>query len=346
MSVVSGVPVRVGALSFRAHPRAVIVVVALLFVVAGLALLGLLTGDFALNLAQLWNTLQGAGTGGQKYIVFDLRLPRVTTAVLVGAGLGVSGAIFQSLSRNPLGSPDIIGFSTGSATGAILVLIVFGGGMTQIALGSILGGVIAAIIVYGLAYRTGVQGYRLILIGIGVTAVLGSLNTYILTRAGLRQAQAAQVWLVGSLNGRGWSEVLPMAIAMAVLLPAAIVLGRRLGVLEMGDETATMLGIRTEPTRLSLVVISVALTAVATACAGPIAFVALAAPQLARRLAGSSGVALLPAAAMGATLLLGGDVLSQRVFGQNALPVGVATAAIGGLYLAWLLATEWRSGRR
>ncbi|RLK54861.1 FecCD family ABC transporter permease [Actinokineospora cianjurensis] len=346
MSVVSGLPVRVGALSFRAHPRAVIVVVALLLVVVGLALLGLLTGDFALNLTQLWNTLQGAGTGGQKYIVFDLRLPRVTTAVLVGAGLGVSGAIFQSLSRNPLGSPDIIGFSTGSATGAILVLIVFGGGMTQIALGSILGGVVAAIAVYGLAYRTGVQGYRLILIGIGVTAVLGSLNTYILTRAGLRQAQAAQVWLVGSLNGRGWSEVLPMAIAMAVLLPAAIVLGRRLGILEMGDETATMLGIRTEPTRLSLVVISVALTAVATACAGPIAFVALAAPQLARRLAGSSGVALLPAAAMGATLLLGGDVLSQRVFGQNALPVGVATAAIGGLYLAWLLATEWRSGRR
>ncbi|GAA3046639.1 FecCD family ABC transporter permease [Actinokineospora globicatena] len=346
MSVVTGVPVRLGAVSFRAHPRAILVVVGLLLLAAGLALLGLLTGDFPLNLTQLWNTLQGAGTGGQKYIVFDLRLPRVTIAVLVGAALGISGAIFQSLSRNPLGSPDIIGFSTGSATGAILVLVVFGGGMTEIALGSIAGGIVAAIVVYGLAYRTGVQGYRLILIGIGVTAVLGSLNTYVLTRAGLRQAQAAQVWLVGSLNGRGWSEVLPIAISLAVLLPAAVILGRRLAVLEMGDETATMLGIRTEPTRLSLVVISVALTAVATACAGPIAFVALAAPQLARRLAGSSGVALLPAAAMGAALLLGGDVLSQRAFGQNALPVGVTTAAIGGLYLAWLLATEWRSGRR
>nr|WP_253890781.1 iron chelate uptake ABC transporter family permease subunit [Actinokineospora diospyrosa] len=342
----TGIPLRVGGLSTRAHPRAIIVVIALLVATLGLAVLGMLTGDFPLNLTQLLNTLNGAGTGGQKYIVFDLRLPRVTIAVIVGAALGISGAIFQSLSRNPLGSPDIIGFSTGSATGAILVLIVFGGGITEIALGSIAGGIVAAIIVYGLAYRAGVQGYRLILIGIGVTAVLGSLNTYILTRAGLRQAQSAQVWLVGSLNGRGWSEVLPVAIALALLLPAALVLGRRLGLLEMGDETATMLGIRTEPTRLALVVISVALTAVATACAGPIAFVALAAPQLARRLAGSAGVAILPAAAMGGALLLAGDVLSQRVFGQNALPVGVATAALGGLYLAWLLASEWRSGRR
>ncbi|MBM7773062.1 iron complex transport system permease protein [Actinokineospora baliensis] len=346
MSLVTGTPVRIGGLSTRAHPRAIIVVFALLAVTFGLAVLGMLTGDFPLTLTQLLDTLNGAGTGGQKYIVFDLRLPRVSIAVIVGAALGISGAIFQSLSRNPLGSPDIIGFSTGSATGAILVLIVFGGGVTQIALGSIAGGIVAAIVVYGLAYRTGVQGYRLILIGIGVTAVLGSLNTYILTRAGLRQAQAAQVWLVGSLNGRGWSEVLPVAIALALLLPAALVLGRRLGFLEMGDETATMLGIRTEPTRLALVVISVALTAVATACAGPIAFVALAAPQLARRLAGSAGVAIVPAAAMGAALLLAGDVLSQRAFGQNALPVGVATAAIGGLYLAWLLASEWRSGRR
>ncbi|WP_026425988.1 FecCD family ABC transporter permease [Actinokineospora inagensis] len=338
--------VRVGVLSFRAHPRAIAVVGGLLLLAAGLALLGLLTGDFPLNLTQLANTLGGAGTGGQKYIVYDLRLPRVTVALLVGAALGVSGAIFQSLARNPLGSPDIIGFSGGSATGAILVLVVFGGGITQIAVGSVLGGIAAAVVVYGLAYRTGVQGYRLILIGIGVTAVLGSLNTYILTRAGLRQAQAAQVWLIGSLNGRGWTEALPVAIALAVLLPTAVVLGRRLGILEMGDETATMLGIRTEWTRLSLVVVSVALTAVSTACAGPITFVALAAPQLARRLAGSSGVALLPAAAMGAVLLLAGDVLSQRAFGQNALPVGVATAALGGIYLAWLLATEWRSGRR
>ncbi|WP_018685837.1 FecCD family ABC transporter permease [Actinokineospora enzanensis] len=339
---VTGTPVRAAGVSFRAHPRGVIVVLALLIAVAGLAVLALFTGDFHLTLDQLVNTLNGEGTGGQEYVVYDLRLPRLAVAILVGAALGVSGAIFQSLSRNPLGSPDLIGFSSGSATGAILVLIVFGGGVAQIALGSIVGGIVAAVLVYGLAYRTGVQGYRLILIGIGVTAVLGSLNTYMLTRAGLRQAQAAQVWLVGSLNGRGWSEVVPMAIALGVLLPAAVVLGRKLNLLEMGDETATMLGVRVEPARLTLVVVSVALTAVATATAGPITFVALAAPQLARRLAGSAGPALLPAAAMGSALLLGGDVLSQRVFGQNALPVGVATAALGGVYLAWLLASEWR----
>ncbi|GLZ40772.1 iron chelate uptake ABC transporter family permease subunit [Actinokineospora sp. NBRC 105648] len=344
--VVSWRTVRARGLSLRVRPRSALVVGVLLVAIAGLAVLALLTGDFPLSFTQLLNTLDGAGTGGQQYVVYDLRLPRLTVAVLVGAALGISGAIFQSLSRNPLGSPDIIGFSTGSATGAVLVLVVFGGGVAQIAAGSVLGGVVAAVVVYGLAYRNGVQGYRLILIGIGVTAVLGSLNTYILTRAGLRQAQAAQVWLVGSLNGRGWSEVVPVAIALVLVLPAALVLGRRLDLLEMGDETATMLGVRVERTRLSLVVVSVALTAVATAAAGPITFVALAAPQVARRLAGASGPALLPSAALGATLLLASDVLSQRVFGQNKLPVGVTTAAVGGVYLAWLLAREWRSGRR
>ncbi len=343
---VTGRTLRLGGASVRVRLRSVVVVLVLLALTTGLAALATVTGDFPLTPAQVVATLRGEGTGGMEYVLFDLRLPRLAVAVLVGAALGVSGAIFQSLSRNPLGSPDIIGFSTGSATGAVLVLVVFGGGFAEIAAGSVLGGLATAVLVYGLAFRGGVQGYRLILVGIGVTAVLASVNTYVLTRAGLRQAQAAQVWLVGSLNGRSWGHVLPVAVALVVLLPAALLLGRALVLLEMGDETAAVLGTRVEPARLSLVVVSVALTAVATACAGPIGFVALAAPQLARRLAAGSGPGLAPSAAMGAALLLGADVLSQRAFGQNALPVGVVTAAVGGFYLAWLLAREWRSGRR
>ena len=345
-TVLSGAVARVGDRSVRVHPRSVVVVALLLAGTFGVYVLGLMTGDFPLTVGQIADTLNGMGTGGMEYVVFDLRLPRLTTAVLVGAALAVSGAVFQSLSRNPLGSPDIIGFSAGSATGAIVVLIGTGGGMLAIAAGSVIGGIATAVVVYVLAYRGGVQSYRLILIGIGVSAVLASVNTFVLTRAGLRQAQAAQVWLMGSLNGRGWDQVLLIVCAVAVLLPAAIALGKRLALLEMGDATAAALGVRPERSRLALVVVSVALTGAATAAAGPIGFVALAAPQLAKRLCRSTGPALVPAAAMGAFLLLLSDVLSQRLFGQNTLPVGVATAAVGGVYLAWLLAREWRSGWR
>ncbi|WP_235925944.1 FecCD family ABC transporter permease [Actinokineospora pegani] len=334
------------AVSVRVRPRSVAVVAVLLAGIAAVAVLGLMTGDFALTLGEVLGSLAGRGPGGVDYVVLDLRLPRVLAAVLVGAALGVSGAVFQSLSRNPLGSPDIIGFSAGSATGAIIVLIGTGGGLLAIAGGSVLGGVAAAVLVYALAYRGGVAGYRLVLIGIGVSAVLASVNTFVLTRAGLRQAQAAQVWLVGSLNGRGWDQVLLLACAVAVLLPLAVLLGRNLALLEMGDGVAAALGVRPERSRLALVVVSVALVAVSTACAGPIGFVALAAPQVARRLCRSAGPALVGSAATGAFLLLASDVGSQRLFGTNTVPVGIATAAVGGVYLAWLLTGEWRRGRR
>jgi iron complex transport system permease protein len=199
-----------------------------------------------------------------------------------------------------------------------------------------------AILVYALAFRGGVQGYRLVLIGIAIAAMMVAATDYLLTRSTLEQAQAANVWLTGSLNGRGWEHVRPVAGALAILLPATALLARQLRMLELGDDVARALGVSIERARLALVFVAVALTAVATASAGPVVFVALAAPQIARRLTRASGPGVACAALMGAALLLGADFASERLFGAAQLPVGVMTGVGGGLYLIWLLRREWR----
>jgi iron complex transport system permease protein len=190
-----------------------------------------------------------------------------------------------------------------------------------------------------------VQGYRLVLMGIGVSAMLLAVNQYLITHADLHDAIAAQAWQVGGLNGRGWEHVQPIAWALLVLLPVAAYYSRRLGVLEMGDDAARALGVPVESTRFVLVMVSVILAAIGTAAAGPIAFVALAAPQIARRLAATASAGMLSSGLTGAFLLMASDLGVQRVFSDIQLPVGIATGVLGGLYLGWLLAHEWRKRR-
>ncbi|MFI1016197.1 FecCD family ABC transporter permease [Streptomyces sp. NPDC020965] len=335
-----------GRVGFRFAKRPVVAGSALLAALLVVAVLALGTGDFTVSAVDVVRTLVGAGTPATEYIVNTLRLPRLLVGIVVGAALGVSGAIFQSLARNPLGSPDIVGFETGAATGALLQLLVFGGGPFAVAVGAVFGGLGTALVVYALAYKRGVQGYRLILVGIAAGALLSSVNSYLMIKASLDEAQAAAVWLTGSLNGRGWDQFLPAVLAVAVLFPACLLLGPHLRMMEAGDASAKSLGVPVERSRLILIVLAVLLCATATAAAGPIAFVALAAPQLARRLTHSAGVTLVPAALMGALLLTVSDFAAQRVLAPIQLPVGIMTAAIGGLYLMWLLTHEWRAGRR
>ncbi|PPK66047.1 iron chelate uptake ABC transporter family permease subunit [Actinokineospora auranticolor] len=266
-------------------------------------------------------------------------------AIAVGLALGAAGAIFQSVSANPLGSPDIIGFTTGSATGALLVLLFWRGGPIGVPLGSVLGGLAAAVLVYLLAYRNGIHGTRLIPVGIGVSAVLFAANGFLLSRASLREARNAQLWLVGSLNGRGWDEATPAWIALAVLLPLALLLGRRLAMLELGDETALSRGVPVERSRLYLVLAGVGLTALATAAAGPITFVALVAPQITHGLVRSGSANLATSGLTGALLLVTADQVGQHLVPRVQLPVGLTTGALGGAYLIWLLTNEWRAKR-
>lgn len=271
-------------------------------------------------------------------VVQQIRLPRTVTALGVGACLGAAGATFQSISRNTLGSPDIIGFTTGAATGAVAQIVLFNAGPGATALAAIAGGLLAAAAVYLLSWNGGVTGgYRLVLVGIGVGAMLGAVNTILLAKGDSALAASAHLWLSGSLAARTWGHAGPVIIAVVLLLPVLLAFARNLNQLEMGDDAARALGVRVERTRLLSMAAAVGLTAVATAAAGPIAFVALAAPQLATRLTRSPGVPIGTGALMGAVLMVGSDLLSQHLPIRAAVPIGLMTGLVGGIYLLWLL---------
>ena len=338
--------VRLAGASFRVSPRAVTVGAVLLLVAAATAVVSLTLGDYPLSIAEVVRTLAGSGTRAGEFAVYTLRLPRVLTALLVGAAFGVAGAVFQNLSRNPLGSPDIIGFTTGSATGALLGVLLLGGGTLVVGGGAVAGGLAAAALVYLLAAHRGVvRPHQLILVGIGVSAALAAVNGYLLTRANLGDAMQAAVWLTGSLNGRGWEHAVPVGVAVLVLVPLLAALSRPLSTMALGDDTAAALGVPVERSRRALLLTAVALTAVATASAGPVPFVALAAPQVARRLTGAPPAGIGTSALAGAVLLALADIGAQRLLAPAQLPVGVLTGALGGVYLVWLLSTRRRTGR-
>ncbi|MBU2668863.1 iron chelate uptake ABC transporter family permease subunit [Actinoplanes bogorensis] len=337
--------IRAGGLSLRLHPRTGAIGLVLLLIALGVAFVNLTTGDSPVPVAEVLKSLAGKGTAGTDFIVYELRLPRVLVTLLVGVALGASGAVFQSLTRNPLGSPDFVGLTTGAASGALIVMLITGGGGLRVGAGAIIGCVITAVAVYLLAFRRGVQPFRLVLMGIGVSALLEAFNSYLIYRAQLNEAIAAQVWLIGSVNGRGWTEVVIVAVTVVVLVPLILYYGRHLKVLALGDEMAVLQGVPVERSRAILALAAVGLSAGATAAAGPIAFVALAAPPLAARLSRSPDAGILPAAVMGAALLSAGDWAAQNVLPSDNIPVGVVTAALGGLYLTWLLLHERRGAR-
>ncbi|MGW7513753.1 FecCD family ABC transporter permease [Streptomyces massasporeus] len=334
-----------GGLSIRLDVRAVTVVLLLLVAALTTSVVLIGTGDFPIPAADVLRTLVGEGNPGQEFIVNELRLPRVLVGLLVGASLGLGGALFQAISRNPLGSPDVLGLGQGATAGALAVIVLTSGSANQVAVGALVGGLVTGLAIYVLAWKRGVHGYRLVLVGIGVSAIVTAVNGYLLTKSDIVDATRAVVWMTGSLDGRDWDQVWPLLALTAVLVPLVLVNARGLRMMEMGDDVSYALGVRVERVRLLLMVAAVLLTASATAAAGPVSFVALTAPQLARRLTRSPGPNLLPSLCMGATLLVVADWVSQRAFGSEQLPVGVVTGVLGGVYLLWLLVGERRAGR-
>ena len=334
--------VRMGGVAVRASWRAVVVVCALLAAAVVLAIVAIGFGKYHVAPADVLAVLSGSNSSFDRVVILEWRMPRMLMALLVGAAFGVSGAIFQALTRNALGSPDIIGINYGAYTGALAVMVTVGSGYYAVAGGALVGGLVTAIVVYALSYRNGLAGYRLIVVGIAVSAVLNSINQWIVIKLDQHAAVTAAVWQQGSLSGMTWSQVVPMAACLIALTAALLWLGPQLPVLQLGDDAAGALGVQPDRARLGYLVVGVGFVALACAAAGPIAFIALAAPQLARRLTASPGVALVPAAAMGAVLLLVCDVIAQRLFGDNAIPVGPVTVSLGGSYLIYLLITEAR----
>lgn len=325
----------------RVDLRSLIVCAVLAGAALALALVSLATGSYPMTLAQVASALTGGETGLVREIVVEWRLPRVAAALVFGAALGVSGAVFQSLLRNPLADPGIIGFSEGAYTGALVVILVINGGYLQLVGGALAGGMAAAVLVYLLAWRRGVEGFRLIIVGIGVAAVLASLNTWLMLKATTEQALSAAAWGSGSLNGVSWDQVTLGGAVIALFLLIAGLLARPMRQMELGDDAAASQGVRIGAARLALIVTGVALTATVTAATGPIAFISLMAPQIGRRLARTAGITLAPAACAGALLCLAADHTAQHV-APTPLPVGIVSVMIGGGYLGWLLFIEAR----
>lgn len=336
---------QLGTWSWIFSPKDIIIAFILFLLMISLAFFALTTGKFPIEFSTLIDIVVGQSEGGIKEkIVIDIRMPRLLTAMGVGAALGISGAIFQSISRNVLGSPDVIGFTTGAATGALLQIIIFNGTVVDIAISTLIGGMATALIVYLLSLKNGVMsGYTMILIGIGVGAILHAFNSLLLVKGNIDNAIMANLWLAGSLNARTWQHVYPTFIGLLLLVPLIVFYAKSLTLMEMGDDMAQQLGVNVGRVRWVMIFSAVLLASLATASAGPIAFVALAAPQLVIRLSHSGKLPIVGSALMGALLLLSADVLSQSLPIDVTMPVGLMTGVIGGLYLLWLLTRKYKA---
>ncbi|MFX1759582.1 FecCD family ABC transporter permease [Rhodococcus sp. As11] len=293
--------------------------------------------------ADVLRVVLGEDVAGATFTVGRLRLPRAVLAVVAGICFGLGGITFQTMLRNPLASPDIIGISSGAGAAAAFAIIVLGLGGTGVSIFAIVAGLAVALLIYGLSYRGGVAGTRLILIGIGIAAMLDSVTSYLLSTAATWDLQETMRWLTGSLNGATWGATVPVVVALAVLGPVLLVQIRNLSMIQLGDDAAQALGVRVERTRLIAIVSAVGLIAFATAATGPIAFVAFLAGPIAARIVGRGMSLFVPAALVGALLVLVADFVGQYAFGTR-YPVGVVTGALGAPYLVYLIIRSNRVG--
>lgn len=328
----------------RLSRRGAVVSVLLGLAIAAVSFWSVSVGDFPVPFAEVIRYLTGGGGDDTGFIVGALRLPRVITGVLVGASLGISGTIFQTLARNPLASPDVIGFTPGAALGAVLTLALWPGSTIRMALGAVIGGMATAGAVYLLAWRRGLRIYRLVLIGIGMGFVVRAGVEYLVVRSEIHDLARAAVWLTGSLSGRTWENVVMVGVALGVLGTLALLLQERLDVLALGDDVATALGLSLNRVKPALVGVGVALAAVGVTGAGPVSFVALMAGPISRRLVGTGGAAILPSALVGALLVVAADLAGRRLLAPVELPVGVFTAMLGAPFLLWLLVRQAKAG--
>ncbi|WP_243835577.1 iron chelate uptake ABC transporter family permease subunit [Arthrobacter sp. AG258] len=315
-----------------------------------------LLGSYTVTVPDFFTIVANHLTGGPKipgasFIVMENKLPHAVVGTMIGVAFGLAGALFQTMLRNPLASPDVIGISSGASAAAVVAIVVFGASGATVSGAALAGALAVAVLIHAISSgrnrgpgRGNAAGNRLVLAGVGIAAALQAVVSFLMTRADIRTAADALVWLNGSLNSANWDRAGVLFLALAVLVPAVVFLAGPLRILELGDDAAAGLGLRVAGTRLALVVIAVSLAAVATAAAGPVAFVAFLAGPIARRFTGKPG---LPASALvGALIVLAADYfaanLAPLLLDGTVLPVGVVTGALGAPFLLWLLVTANR----
>ncbi|MFJ8713882.1 FecCD family ABC transporter permease [Streptomyces violaceus] len=339
-SVMPGV--RLGRVSFVWRPWILCVTLVLATATFLVFCLSVGVGDFPISLSRVIATILGRGEQVDQFVIMDLRMPRALAGLVVGIALGVSGAITQSIARNPLANPDVLGITSGASAVAVFLVTVSGGTAAAIvnsvglSAAALAGGLGTGLLVYFLAWRRGIDGFRLILIGISVSAVMQAITTWLLVTADIRDVAKAQAWLVGSLEDRAWGEVRVALWCSLVLLVVVSFVAFQFKPMHFGDEVAAGLGVRYAAVRAVLLLCAVLLAGVAVSAAGPVPFVALVAPQVAMRLARCPTPPMVASGLVGSLLLIGSDLVARTAL-PVSLPVGVVTAAIGGPFLVYLL---------
>ncbi|RNL85790.1 FecCD family ABC transporter permease [Halostreptopolyspora alba] len=328
------------ALRTRRRNSVIGVLTALIIVVFAMTLM---VGQTFYPPGEVVRVILGQDVPGASFTVGRLRLPRAALAVVAGLCFGLAGVTFQTLLRNPLASPDIIGISSGASAAATFAIVMLSLGQTGVSVVAIVAGLLVALLVYLLSFKSGVSGTRLILIGIGIAAMLDSLTLYVLDQAASWEFQEAMRWLTGSLNGASWAEAVPVSVALLGLGSVLLSQSGGIAMIQLGDETAAALGVRVDIVRLIAVTGAVGLIAFATAATGPIAFVSFLSGPIAARIVGPNGSPLVPAALVGALLVLVADLCGQFAF-DTRYPVGVVTGVLGAPYLAYLIVRANRAG--
>ncbi|MFE2039900.1 FecCD family ABC transporter permease [Streptomyces sp. NPDC059477] len=323
--------------SLLLHRRSALIALSLLVVLFLVMVAAACLGQSYVSPLDVWGTLRGERPE-HELVVGELRVPRIVLGALVGGALGAAGALIQTVTRNPLASPDVIGVGHGAAAATVLALatgaVASPGALPVV---SVAGGLAAAALVYVLAWRGGMQPSRFVLTGVGIGVALSAVVQLYLTDSELEAAEQVKLWLTGSLNGRGWEQAGPLAAVLIAALPALVWASRAARPLGLDPETAAAIGVRVNRTRLALTVLGVVLAATATGAAGPIGFVALTAPQLARRLTRTPQLPLLCSALTGAVVLVAADLAARTLLPPLEIPVGALTSLVGGPYLLWLL---------
>lgn len=309
----------------------------------GLCVTALILGNTHYPLKVVIKVLRGEQVQGASFAIGTLRLPRMLSGLLVGVAFGMAGSTFQTMLRNPLASPDIIGVTSGSSAAAVFCILVLHQSGSFVSIAAVITGLLVAVLIYLLSSGGSFSGGKLILIGIGVQAMINAFISYLLLRASQYDIPGAMRWLSGSLNGVRMKSIPGLGIVVILFGLAIILLGRHLSILELGEQSAVVLGVRTNRIRILLILSAVFLIAFATAITGPISFVAFLAGPIAARLVGTGLPNEIPAGLVGAILVLGADLLGQFAF-DIRFPVGIITGILGAPYLLYLLIHMNRTG--
>ena len=330
---------RLGPLSFLLDRRSALIVLLLLALTFVSVLVSAGLGQMQIHPLDVLKVLIGQGTSQDALIVNSFRMPRIVAALLVGMSLSVSGAILQSIIRNPLASPDVIGITGGASVAAVVFITLFETASIQLLpVAALIGAAVITLLIYALAYKNGVTPMRLVLVGVGINAAAAALTTLLIVTSPIYLTQKAVVWLTGSVYGTTWGNVQTMLPWVVIFIPLAIALSRNINIQQLGDDLATGVGSTVQRHRFLLLLICVALAGVAVAFGGAIGFVGLLAPHIARKLVGPLSGSLLPASALvGGLLVILADLVARVAMQPLDLPVGIFTAAIGAPFFIYLL---------